>query len=223
MSSSARNRSPLLFHVQNEAILVRSLSEGCAEPMLDFARKLPAEDLLFLERDITQQASVDQWVQQASAGELYTLVAYCDEEIVGYATFARGNAPWTQHVGELRVVVAESMRGCGIGRLLLQLVFETALEEEVVKLVARMTPEQIEARRLFEQLGFEQEAILRDHSMDSNGLTHDLVMLSYHTKLHQESRCSACGVQVLSALCLDGNQLCSSCYEIQYQELGDGG
>ena len=78
-------------------------------------------------------------------------------------------------------------------------------------------------RSLFKRLGFEEEVVLRDHAMGANGVTHDLLMLSFHTRLHQEQRCNSCGVLVLSALALDGARLCSHCYELRYQELGGGG
>ena len=145
-----------------------------------------------------------------------------DEELIGYATFERGTARWTRHVAELRVVVAESARGRGIGRLLLELVFEMALEDGVTKLLARMTPDQTRAQKLFERLGFQEEAVLRDNAMDANGLTHDLLVLSYHVRDRQESRCGDCGVHVLKALCLDGICLCSHCFEMRYDELGGG-
>ena len=59
-------------------------------------------------------------------GNLFTIVASEDEVVIGYATFDRGSVRWTRHVAELRVVVGPSARG-GIGRLLLELVFEIAL------------------------------------------------------------------------------------------------
>ena len=127
-----------------------------------------------------------------------------------------------RHVAELRVVVGPSARGIGIGRLLLELVFEIALAEGVTKLIARMTPIQTVALTLFKRLGFEQEAVLRDHAMGANGLTHDLLVLSFHTRLHPEQRCDACGIPVLAALALDRSRLCSQCYELRYQELGGG-
>jgi hypothetical protein len=77
-----------------------------------------------------------------SEGKLVTIVAWLDGEIVGYASTSRGIADWTRHVAELRVVVAESCRGIGLGRWLLELAFETALEAGARKLVARMTPDQ---------------------------------------------------------------------------------
>jgi L-amino acid N-acyltransferase YncA len=198
------------------------MSSTGSDAMLAFARSLPEQDLLFLDRDIAQPAVVDQWVRDVSEGRLVTIVGWQGETIVGYATLDRGNARWTRHVAELRVVVAESCRGIGLGRWLLELVFEMALEAGVTKLVARMTPDQTGALTMFQRLGFEQEAVLRDHALDANGLTHDLLMLSFHTRQHLDSYCGSCGASVLAPLVLEGVRLCSHCYETHYEELGGG-
>ncbi len=210
------------FSLQGKTIHVRPLQEESRDAMIRFARNLPEEDLLFLDRDITQPPVVDRWIKSVVEGDLYTILAWQEQEIVGYATIDRGSARWTRHVVELRVVVAESVRGIGIGRLLLELVFEKSLELGVTKLVARMTPDQQGARSLFQRLDFEEEAVLRDNALDANGLTHDLLVLCYHTRQHEQNRCVSCGVPVLTALSLDGVRLCSHCYELQYEELGGG-
>jgi len=217
-----RQHFPLPLTLQGKALVFRPLSSTCGDAMVEFARGLPEQDLLFLDRDIAQPPVVDQWLRDVSVGKLVTIAAWQDETIVGYATMDRGNARWTRHVAELRVVVAESCRGIGLGRWLLELVFEMALEAGVTKLVARMTPDQAGALNLFQRLGFEQEAVLRDHSLDANGLTHDLLMLSFHTRQHLDSRCGSCGVAVLAPLVLEGDRLCSHCYESRYEELGGG-
>ena len=149
-------------------------------------------------------------------------MAWEDDAVIGYATFGRGNVRWTRHVAELRVVVAESARGMGIGRLLLELAFEMVLEVGVTKVIARMTPDQTGAQSLFQRLGFAQEAVLRDHAVGADGVTHDLLVLSFHPRMHQEQRCDSCGVPVLEALALEGSRLCSQCYEMRYNELGSG-
>ena len=92
------------------------------------------------------------------------------------------SARWMRHVAELRVVVAQSVRGIGVGRLLLELAFEMVLDMGVTKVIARMTPEQSGALKLFQRLGFAEEAVLRDHALDANGVTHDLQVLSFHTR-----------------------------------------
>jgi len=222
-TSQHKHAFPRHFELKDRTIVFRPLTGDDREPLVRFARSLPEDDLLFLQRDITQSIEVDRWITDAAEGNLVTVVAWQDGDVVGYATFDRGRVRWTRHVAELRVVVAESVRDIGIGRLLLELVFEMALDAGVTKVIARMTPDQTGARSLFKRLGFEEEVVLRDHAMGANGIIHDLLMLSFHTKLHQEQRCNNCGVLVLSALALDGARLCSHCYELRYQELGGGG
>ena len=64
--------------------------------------------------------------------------------------------------------------------------------------------------------------MLRDHALGVGGLTHDLLVLGFHTRMHHEQRCEDCGIPVLEALSVDGARLCSQCYELRYQELGGG-
>jgi L-amino acid N-acyltransferase YncA len=187
-----------------------------------FARALPEDDLLFQRRDITQASEVDNWIRDDLEGRLVTIVALENSVIVGYSTYERGSLRWTHHVAELRVAVAESAREIGVGRLLLEMAFEMVLDVGVTKIIARMTPDQAAALRMFKRLGFEQEAVLRDHALGIGGVAHDLLVLGFITRLHGEQRCASCGTPVLEALSLDGSRLCSQCYEVRYQELGGG-
>jgi L-amino acid N-acyltransferase YncA len=221
--SEQKRDFPMRLSLKGRTVVLRPMTPGDRERLVAFARTLPEDDLLFLQRDITQPAEVDAWIREASEGSLVTLVAWEGDEIVGYATFDRGSVRWTRHVAELRVVVAQSARGIGIGRLLLELAFEMVLEVGVTKVIARMTTDQTGALSLFKRLGFEEEAVLRDHALGANGLTHDLLVLSFHPRMHQEQLCEYCGVPVLEALSVDGSRLCSHCYEDRYQELGGGG
>jgi L-amino acid N-acyltransferase YncA len=222
MKTYPKHHFPMQFKHQNRTVILRPLQASDRQALIGFAQNLPPDDLLFLQRDITQEDEVDWWIQQAAAGNLSTIVATHEDAILGYATSDRGCVRWTRHVAELRVVVAAGSRGTGIGRLLLELVFEIALGEGVTKLIARMTPSQTGAASLFERLGFRQEAVLRDHALSADGVTHDLLVLSFQTRLHPEQRCGLCGAPVLSALALDGAGLCSTCYETRYLELGGG-
>ena len=213
---------PMRLSLKGRPVVLRPLVAENREQMITFAGALPEGDLLFLERDITQPAEVDAWINDTLAGRLVTLVAWEDDIVVGYATFSRASARWMRHVAELRVLVAQPVRGIGIGRFLLELAFEMVLDLGVTKVIARMTPEQSGALKLFQRLGFSEEAVLRDHALDANGLTHDLLVLSFHPRKHHEQTCESCGVPVLEALVLDGSRLCSHCYESRYNELGGG-
>ena len=221
-SSQSKHDFPMRLSLKGRNLVIRPLAMGDREQMVAFAQALLEDDLLFLQRDITHPAEVDAWIEDDVEGRLVTLVAWENDAILGYATYERGRVRWTRHVAELRVVVAESARGIGIGRLLLELAFEMVLDEGATKIIARMTPDQTGSLRLFKRLGFEQEAVLRDHALGVGGLTHDLLVLGFHIRMHQEQRCEDCGIPVLEALSVDGDRLCSQCYELRYQELGGG-
>ncbi len=220
--SEPRHDFPMQFDLQGRKVVFRPLATEDREPLITFASALSEEDLLFLDRDITQPVEVDAWIRDTLERRLDTLLAWEGGVVVGYATSNLGNVRWTRHVAELRVVVAPSARGMGLGRLLLELAFEMALDLGVTKVIARMTPEQTDALKLFQRLGFVEEAVLREHALDINGLKHDLLILSFHTRTHGAKCCAVCGIPVLEALNLDGVKLCADCFESRYGELGSG-
>ncbi|MFM1942800.1 MAG: hypothetical protein RI897_1782 [Verrucomicrobiota bacterium] len=217
-----KHELPKEYVLKGRVVELRWLGDADAEALVLFARGLPPNDLLFLHQDITQAAEVEVWGREAGEGTLITIVAWEGGRIVGYATFDRGRARWMRHVAEIRVVVAEEVRGCGVGRLLLEMAFEVALEVGVLKVVARMTPDQLEAIELFRGLGFELEATLKDHAIGVHGCTHDVLQYSYLARRQKEQRCDGCGEAVMGGLSLDGEVLCAACYPLKFAELGGG-
>lgn len=101
--------------------------------------------------------------------------------IVGYASVSASPDRWTSHVAEIRMAVAESQRGAGLGTRLFKEAFRIGLEMGVEKMMARMTADQTGALRLFKRVGFQSEAILRDHIRDREGEPHDLIILGHDT------------------------------------------
>jgi L-amino acid N-acyltransferase YncA len=224
MNSTAEIKARLSkeFVLKDRHLKLRPFTKDHREAMLEFSQELPPNDLLFLRRDITVPAKVDSWIRETDEGVVITAVAFEDDQIVGYATFDRGRARWTHHVAEIQVVVAESVRGLGIGRLLLELTFELALAAGVSKVFGRMTPNQTQSIKLFEEMGFEHEATLHDHAIGIHGCLHDLLVYSYRTSEHADHICEGCGTAILGGLPLEGRVLCTICYQTEYLELGGG-
>ncbi|ETX04178.1 MAG: hypothetical protein ETSY2_30280 [Candidatus Entotheonella gemina] len=54
-----------------------------------------------------------------------------------------------------------------------------AFEEELLKVMVQMTVDQNAAISLFSRLGFQREAVLKDHVQDQHGQLRDLVMMTY--------------------------------------------
>jgi L-amino acid N-acyltransferase YncA len=174
-------------------VTLRYMTAEDAEGLLAFAAELPEHDLLFLRRDISTREGIATWVRDLEAGIITSVLAEADGRIVGYATIHRSDLDWSKHVAELRVLVAPSMRGKGLGRRLTEEAFAIGLGEGIEKMVARMTLDQKSAVAVFEGLGFRPEALLRDHVKDRSGRKHDLLVLS-HEVAKFESALNAYGV-----------------------------
>lgn len=168
-------------------ITLRYMEAGDKAAMLAFARALPEHDLLFLRRDITQESAVDSWIRDIQSGLITTVLAISDAEIVGYGTIHRNDLRWSAHVAELRVTVAESMRGKGLGHILTQEAFAIALGSGIEKIEARMTLDQKGAISTFEGIGFRPEALLRDQVKDRQGKKHDMLILTHEVARFQSA------------------------------------
>src|SRR6266436_7371897 len=62
----------------HQRVSLRLMGAADKAAMLQFARSLPQEDLLFLHSDITDPASVDEWIRNIENGTMATLLAEPD-------------------------------------------------------------------------------------------------------------------------------------------------
>lgn len=160
-------------------ITLRLLTAADFDMFLAFTGGLTDHDLLFLRTDITDPVVIAGWLENIEMGRIITVVAEGGGRIRGYGSLHLANAPWSQHVGELRVLIDDSVRGKGLGRVLTEAIFAKALDLGIEKMVAQMTIDQKGAISTFEELGFHAEALLRDHVKDRNGEKHDLLVYSH--------------------------------------------
>lgn len=187
MTDSPRSY-PLTVKAGTHDVTLRYMTADDKQAILAFARALSEHDLLFLRRDITEESAVDDWIAELKSGEIVTILAVNGTEVVGYATIHRNALRWSSHVAELRVSVAEHMRGIGLGRILTQEAFANALAAGIEKMVAQMTLDQKGALATFEGLGFRPEALLRDQVKDRAGNKHDLLVLSHEVAKFEAQR-----------------------------------
>lgn len=158
-----------------------------------FIAALPAHDLLFLSKDVTNPKVLAAWMEGLVSGRVHSLVARDGDAIVGCTALVTETLTWSRHVGELRVLVSPAARGQGLGRELVQECFRTALALGLEKLCVRMTVDQQAAIASFEGIGFRAEALLRKHVRDRDGKDHDVAILS-HDVAEVQSRMGAFGV-----------------------------
>lgn len=159
-------------------ITLRLLERADADALLAFAQGLPPHDLLFLLRDIRNPKVVAAWIDQVERGQIRSLVALESDRIVGCTALARDELSWSPHVADIRMMIAPEMRGTGFGRVLAQECLAMAMADGVSKLTVRLTPDQGAALKVFEDLGFLPEALLRDHVRDAAGELHDIAIMA---------------------------------------------
>lgn len=151
-----------------------AMSADNVDALIEFFRAVPEGDLTFVKEDVADPASVASWVTQPGQRWL----AVDDRGIAGFAAMLTRTG-WSDHVGELRLVVHPERRGAGVGRELARHTLGNAVQAGLKKIVVELPVEQEPAIAMFSGLGFTGEALLRDHIRDRNGQLRDLVMLAH--------------------------------------------
>ncbi len=144
------------------------------DALIDFFGQLPDGDLTFIKEDVTDPDAVRGLVRRPAQQWL----ALDGEQVVGYAA-VRPLPGWSDHVGELRLVVHPRRRRGGVGRALARHALTEAVRAGRRKVVVELAADQEHALAMFSSLGFTGEALLRDHIRDRRGDLRDLVMLAH--------------------------------------------
>ncbi len=180
VTSTVNRRYPRQARLADSGeVTLRLMSRNDRQALLNFARHLPGDDLLFLRMDITSEGAIDEWITNVEAGRTITVLAEKNGELAGYASLHYNEVLWTRHVGEIRVVVAPKHRRKALGQRLTEEVFAISRGLGLRKVMAQMTPDQVGARATFERLGFRPEALLADFVVDRSGKLRDMLIMSY--------------------------------------------
>jgi RimJ/RimL family protein N-acetyltransferase len=140
-----------------------------------FLRALPEGDLTFFKEDADAE-TVARWCADARAPRW--LAVGPDGEPRAMLALIPG-ALWSAHVGELRLVVGANHRRQGLGQRLARCGLSEALRLGLRKIVVEIVADKEGDMAMFTAIGFEPEALLRDHICDRQGNLRDLVVLSH--------------------------------------------
>jgi RimJ/RimL family protein N-acetyltransferase len=177
--SGLEKRYPCTIDCQGTKVELSRLASADESELLAFANALPVHDLLFLSRDIQEPKVISAWLNSIENGDISSVVARTDDQIIGTTAIVTDKHTWSSHVGEIRVLVGANARDIGLGRLLIQESFLLGLDLGLEKLTAQMTVDQDAATKVFEEMGFRTEALLKDHVKDRDGVKHDIIILSH--------------------------------------------
>src|SRR3954451_18031362 len=120
------------------------------DALLHFFRALPESDRTFIKEDVTDPGTVRSWSGADEGGGRWITVqrAGAGIAVTGYAAVRRLPG-WSDHVGEVRLMVSPEHRGQGIGRDLARHALSQAGPWGLSKLVVEVVAEQQSALTLF--------------------------------------------------------------------------
>ena len=159
-------------------VVLRPFEKKDTDALFVFFAKLPESDRLFLKDNVTDRAVVERWAVELNYEKVFPILAWKGNEVVGDATLHKNLSGWMKHVGTIRMVTAPEFQRKGLGSVLANEIFLHALKSGLEKIVAEMMDTQQGAKKVFEKLGFTQEAVLRGQVRDQMGVRHDLLVLT---------------------------------------------
>lgn len=155
---------------------IRSLDASMAGALQAFFASIPEGDRTFFKEDVSDPETVAGWTTDTRNRR--RVAVQDDGSIIGYVAVLPG-VGWSSHVGEVRIVVSPHHRRQGLGRELARHGLLEALDLELSKVVVEVVADQVPAVEMFLRLGFEGEALLKDHVRDRDGEVRDLLLLAH--------------------------------------------
>ena len=155
---------------------IRSPTPEDLDALLAFFERVPESERTFFKEPVLDRATVEGWLTSDRGRRGLAF----DEQgrVVGYVAVVRLSG-WSDHVGDVRLVVDPQRRTQGLGRALARWALLQALQADLTKLTVEVVAEQERAVAMFSALGFRAEGLLLDHVRDHDGVLRDLVLLSH--------------------------------------------
>lgn len=158
--------------------VIRPLEPGDRASLDHFYRRVPESDRWFMNYDVMDPQIMDKWFEAVEKGRVCSILALCQETIVGQGSLYLRGFGATSHVGRFRIVVLPEFRQKRLGTWLLldliQLAMDRGLEMLRADLVAGVEDAAIEAVQKFDFFKF---AELKDYVKDIDGHRQNLLVM----------------------------------------------
>lgn len=156
---------------------IRDLTAEDAPALREFFLAMPSEDRTFFFQDVEDPAVAEEWA--GNDRRLRHAAVDPDGRIVAFVALQPG-VDWSSHVADVVLVVAPAARRQGLGRLLARRALLDALENGFKKVTVMIPADNTGAIEMFQRIGFEAEALLRDHLCSPEDQTlRDVVLLAH--------------------------------------------
>ncbi len=169
-------------------VRLRLMEAGDADRVQTFFAQLPPDDRLFLKYDLTRpevMAVFEKGGYTVGYQQALMVLAEHEDQIAGIGSLRRHDPDWTDHVGEIWLVVAPAYRRKGLGRVLTRSILDLAVAAGLEKIVAEMPADQLGAVEVFQRFGFAREGLLTNYVKTADGRKRDLLLMSHDLEHYQ--------------------------------------
>jgi L-amino acid N-acyltransferase YncA len=146
----------------------------------EFFRRVPEGDRTFFNEDVLDPDVVRSFTNPRGADDRVILIDEAGDVVGWLALF--GGVGWSSHVARVVVVVDPAHRGAGVGKRLAREALVRGLKAGYSKLIVEIVADERPAIGMFQGIGFDIEALLRDHVRDRSGSLRDLVVLAHYAE-----------------------------------------
>ncbi len=168
-----------LIHLKDgKRLMLRFLTEGDRQNLIDLFQKASWEDLWFFKHDLKNRSLLNYWLNHLDYRRVLPLVAIHleDNQLVAAATLWRGKQT-AQHIGEIKIFISEPFRNLGLGSTMIDELIRLANREKLQWLKAELVADQKQLVRALRNKGFQIRATLEDYYMRQDGRTHDVLLM----------------------------------------------
>ena len=165
---------------------VRPLESSDEQPLLEFFRSIPVQELMFMKHRVTDPEVIHDWTHNIDLGRNLPLLAFDAQRIVALSTLHQQLGGWKRHIGRVSVLVHPAFRGRGLAKSLVGEIVQLARELGLEKVEAEFIGEQKDAMKVFGLLGFANLVCLPDYVKDMQAVRHDYVLMGLDLKTDEE-------------------------------------
>lgn len=159
------------------SVEVRALTIADVEKSFAFFEKLQPDDQAYLRVKVSDPKIVRRRLQNQEESNVRRIAALVDDEIVADAALELNPFGWKRHLAEYRIIVASDYKRKGLGMVMAGELYELAIKEKVEEMVVELMSPQVEAKKIFERLGFKEETVMKNMVKDVNGQKQDLILM----------------------------------------------
>jgi L-amino acid N-acyltransferase YncA len=164
-----------------QEVTIRPLAKDDQEILQQFYTTIPQENLWYLRYDVKDPKVLRKWFDNMKLGLVDSIIAVCDDKLVGHGTLHLRGFGCSRHVGRFRIITLPEFRQQRLGTWLMldliQLAMDKGLEQLRSDLVVGPEDATIDACRKFD---FFKCASLPDYAKDPDGALHDMVIMIKH-------------------------------------------